>query len=76
MADGISWTPSFSHRRPPGYPPGQTPRPRRQVFRTTEAIFNATRARALDLLADLGETPNPAERTLPLYEFMLASPLA
>jgi flavin-dependent dehydrogenase len=54
----------------------RTPRPRKQVLRTTEAIFNATRARALDLLADLGETPNPAERTLPLYEFLLASPLA
>ncbi|MBL9099328.1 MAG: tryptophan 7-halogenase [Myxococcales bacterium] len=54
----------------------RAPRPRKQVLRTTEAIFNATRARALDLLADLGETPNPAARTLPLYEFMLAAPLA
>lgn len=54
----------------------RTPRPRKQVLRTTEAIFNATRASALDLLADLGETPVPADRTLPLYEFMLATPLA
>ncbi len=54
----------------------RTPRPRRQVLRTTEAIFNATRTAALDLLADLGETPVPGERTLPLYEFMLATPLA
>jgi len=53
-----------------------TPRPRKQVMRTTEAIFNAVRGRALDLLADLGETPNPAERSLPLYEFLLATPLA
>lgn len=52
------------------------PRPRKQVFRTTEAIFNATRSRALDLLADLGETASPSARTLPLYEFMLAAPLA
>ena len=41
----------------------RTPRPRKQVLRTTEAIFNATRTAALDLLADLGETPVPAERT-------------
>jgi flavin-dependent dehydrogenase len=54
----------------------RTPRPRKQVLRTTEAIFNTTRANALDLLADLGETPVPADRTLPLYEFMLATPLA
>lgn len=52
------------------------PRPRRQVMRTTEAIFNTIRERALDLLADLGETPTPAERRLPLYDFLLASPLA
>lgn len=52
------------------------PRPRKQVMRTTEAIFNNVRARALDLLADLGEAPSSAERQLPLYEFMLASPLA
>ncbi len=52
------------------------PRPRRQVMRTTEAIFNTIRERALDLLADLGETPAPAERRLPLYDFLLASPLA
>ncbi|MBA3546552.1 MAG: FAD-dependent monooxygenase [Nannocystis sp.] len=52
------------------------PRPRRQVMRTTEAIFNTVRERALDLLADLGETPTPAERRLPLYDFLLASPLA
>jgi len=53
-----------------------TPRPRKQIMRTTEVIFNAVRGRALDLLADLGETPNPAERTLPLYEFLLATPIA
>lgn len=52
------------------------PRPRKQVMRTTETIFNGIRARALDLLADLGEAPSPAERNLPLYEFMLESPLA
>ncbi|MBK9754728.1 MAG: FAD-dependent monooxygenase [Nannocystis sp.] len=52
------------------------PRPRKQVMRTSETIFNATRARALDLLADLGEAPSSSERTLPLYEFLLPSPLA
>jgi len=52
------------------------PRPRRQVMRTTEAIFNTIRERALDLLADLGEAPTPAERRLPLYDFLLATPLA
>lgn len=52
------------------------PRPRKQVFRTSEAIFNGIRGRALDLLADLGEGPTERERHLPLYEFMLASPLA
>lgn len=52
------------------------PRPRKQVLRTTEAIFNATRDRGLALLRDIGA---PFERTaqpLPLYEFMLAEPLA
>ena len=52
------------------------PRTRRQVMRTTEAIFNKIRERALDLLADLGEPAAPAERRLPLYDFLLASPLA
>lgn len=52
------------------------PRTRRQVMRTTEAIFNTIRERALDLLADLGEPAAPAERRLPLYDFLLASPLA
>ncbi len=52
------------------------PRTRRQVMRTTESIFNAIRERALDLLADLGEPAAPAERKLPLYDFLLASPLA
>ena len=31
---------------------------------------------ALDLLADLGETASPAERTLPLLDFLLATPIA
>ncbi len=53
-----------------------SPRPRKQVMRTTETIFNKIRGRALDLLADLGEAPAPAARTLPLYEFLMASPLA
>jgi hypothetical protein len=52
------------------------PRPRKQVMRTTEKIFNAVRGRALDLLADLGETASPAERTLPLLDFLLATPIA
>ena len=52
------------------------PRPRKQVMRTTSNVFNTIRARALDLLADLGEAATPAERSLPLHEFMLATPLA
>jgi flavin-dependent dehydrogenase len=52
------------------------PRSRRQVMRTTESIFNTIRERALDLLADLGEPAAPSERRLPLYDFLLATPLA
>ena len=52
------------------------PRSRKQVMRTSEAIFNRIRGQALDLLADLGEPPAAVERSLPFYEFMLASPLA
>lgn len=52
------------------------PRPRKQVLRTTEAIFNATRERGLRLLRDLGVTPQRPGDTLPLYEFMLQEPLA
>jgi flavin-dependent dehydrogenase len=52
------------------------PRSRKQIMRTSEALFNNIRGRALDLLADLGEPPSSAERHLPFFEFMLASPLA
>lgn len=52
------------------------PRSRKQIMRTSEALFNNIRGRALDLLADLGEAPSSAERHLPFFEFMLASPLA
>jgi hypothetical protein len=45
-------------------------------MRTTESIFNTIRERALDLLADLGEPAAPSERRLPLYDFLLATPLA
>ncbi len=52
------------------------PRSRGQVMRTTETIFNTIRTRALDLLADLGETPTPAERHLPIQDFLTQAPLA
>jgi hypothetical protein len=52
------------------------PRPRRQVMRTTEAIFNGTRDRGLKILRDIGVEPQRESPTLPLYEFMLGEPLA
>lgn len=52
------------------------PRPRKQVMRTTEAIFNATRDRGLAVLRDIGVSPQRTAENLPLYEFMLQEPLA
>lgn len=52
------------------------PRPRRQVMRTTEAIFNGTRDRGLAILQELGVVPTREAPALPLYEFMLQEPLA
>lgn len=52
------------------------PRPRRQVMRTTEAIFNGTRDRGLAILQDLGVPLQRDAASLPLYEFMLQEPLA
>lgn len=52
------------------------PRPRRQVMRTTEAIFNGTRDRGLAVLRDMGVVPERGSPSLPLYEFMLQEPLA
>lgn len=52
------------------------PRPRRQVMRTTEAIFNGTRDRGLAILQELGVVPQRGAPALPLYEFMLQEPLA
>jgi flavin-dependent dehydrogenase len=52
------------------------PRPRKQVMRTTEKIFNTVRRRALALLADMNAPPPPTEGDLPLYEFMLEAPFA
>lgn len=51
------------------------PRPRKQVLRTTEAIFNGTRDRGLEILADIGCTPSRGDRGLPLFEFMSTDPL-
>lgn len=51
------------------------PRPRKQVLRTTEAIFNGTRDRGLEILTDIGCAPARPDRGLPLYEFMLGEPL-
>lgn len=50
------------------------PRTRKQVMRTTEAIFNRTRERGLEILQDLGIAPARPASTLPLYEFMLQVP--
>lgn len=52
------------------------PRPRKEVLRTTEAIFNATRDRGMALLREIGAPLQRTAQPLPLYEFMLEEPLA